>query len=172
METLARGVGMRVLVAERKNTPGLRPGRTPFEEVLRRSDVVVVLCPLTDETRNLIAAPELALMRRDALLVNCARGGIVDEGALAAALAAGTIAGAGVDVLSEEPPRRGNPLLDEPRPNLVVTPHMAWASVESLENLAEQLIANIEAFVAGTPRNLVTTAAPAADPGGAEHRTD
>ena len=96
-----------------------------------------------------------AAMRRDALLVNCARGGIVDEVALAAALYRGELAGAGVDVLSEEPPTQGNPLLDLNVPTLIVTPHMAFASIQSLETLAEQLIGNIEAFVAGKPRNLI-----------------
>jgi glycerate dehydrogenase len=94
-------------------------------------------------------------MPRHGLLINCARGGIVDEQALAAALRRGDIAGAGVDVLSEEPPRSGNPLLTLKQPNLIVTPHVAWASVESLQALANQVIDNIEGFVAGTPRNLV-----------------
>ena len=94
-------------------------------------------------------------MRRDALLINCARGGIVDEQALAQALDRDELGGAGIDVLSEEPPVQGNPLLDLNLPNLILTPHMAFASVQSLTTLAEQLIGNLEAFVAGEPRNLV-----------------
>ena len=123
---------------------------------LARSDVLTILCPLSEETRGLIGAAELARMPRDALLINCARGGIVDEAALAASLAAGTIGGAGVDVLAEEPPRHGSPLLTLRLPTLIVTPHTAWASVESMENLAEQLIGNIEAYAAGAGRNVVT----------------
>jgi glycerate dehydrogenase len=157
VEKLARCFGMAVFIAEHKGAAHVREGRIRFEDVLARSDVLVVLCPLSDETRNLIGAAELALMRHDALLINCARGGIVDEAALATALVQGTIGGAGVDVLSEEPPRHGNPLLTLQLPNLIVTPHMAWASVESLESLAEQLIGTLEAFVAGAPRNLVTS---------------
>lgn len=152
---LAKAFGMRVLIAERKGAGTIRDGRTSFDDVLRESSVLVVLCPLTEETRGLIGSAELRRMPGHALLINCARGGIVDEQALAAALRRGDIAGAGVDVLSEEPPRSGNPLLTLKQPNLIVTPHVAWASVQSLQALADQLIGNIEAFVAGTPRNLV-----------------
>jgi glycerate dehydrogenase len=155
VEALARCFGMTVLIAEHKGAAHVREGYVRLEDVLARSDVLAVLCPLTGETRNLIGAAELALMRRDALLINCARGGIVDEAALAASLAQGAIGGAGVDVLAEEPPQHDNPLLSMRHPNLIVTPHMAWASVESLECMAEQLIGTLEAFVAGTPRNLV-----------------
>ncbi len=155
---LAAAFGMTVLLAERRGADTIRPGRTPFPTVLAQSDALVVLCPLNDETRNLLGAAELAALRPDAILINCARGGIVDEGALAAALVAGKLGGAGVDVLSGEPPTTGNPLLELRLPNLIVTPHMAFASIESLETLAEQLIGNLEAFVAGTPRNLVTAA--------------
>jgi glycerate dehydrogenase len=156
VETIARGFGMDVLVADRKGASP-RPGRVAFDEVVSRSDVLVVMCPLTPETRGLIGEREIGLMKRDALLINCARGGIVDEVALADALRAGRIGGAGVDVLSEEPPSNGNPLLDPDLPNLIVTPHMAWASVESEDILLEETIRNIEAFVAGDPRNAVTS---------------
>ena len=153
--TLAHAFGMNTLIAERKGAVPLRAGRTAFERVLAESHVLVVLCPLNDDTRNLIGASELAQMRRDALLINCARGGIVDEQALAQALHQDALGGAGIDVLSEEPPVQGNPLLDLNLPNLILTPHMAFASVQSLTTLAEQLIGNLEAFVAGEPRNLV-----------------
>lgn len=152
---LAEAFGMSVLVAEHKGAPSIRAGRTAFQEVLSGSDVLVVLCPLTEQTWGLIGSDELHRMRRHALLINCARGGIVDEAALAEALQQRTIAGAGLDVLSSEPPQAGNPLLSLRQPNLIVTPHVAWASVESLQALADQLIGNIEAFVAGVPRNLV-----------------
>jgi len=153
--SIASAFHMNVLVGERKGISPARPGREPFADVLRTSDVVAVLCPLTPETRGLIGAAEMDLMKPDALLINCARGGIVIEADLAAALAAGRIGGAGVDVLEVEPPPSDNPLLQLRLENLIVTPHVGWASRESLENLAEQLIQNIEAFVRGEVRNRV-----------------
>jgi glycerate dehydrogenase len=152
---LAQAFGMKVLIAEHKHAAGLRPGRTAFEQVLAHSDVLVVLCPLNEQTRNMIGASELARMNPSALLINCARGGIVDEAALAGALTRGELGGAGVDVLSQEPPTDGHPLLGLDLPNLILTPHMAFASVQSLGTLAEQLIGNLEAFETGQPRNLV-----------------
>jgi glycerate dehydrogenase len=151
VERLARAFGMELLISEHKGAEVLREGRTAFEEVLRRADVLSLHVPLNEETRYLIGRDELALMKHSAILVNCARGGVVDERALAAALQDGTIAGAGVDVLSEEPPRRGNPLLDLDLPNLIVTPHVAWASREAQQALADQLVDNIEAFVNRKP---------------------
>jgi glycerate dehydrogenase len=147
--------GMHVLVAERANAP-LRDGRTPLETVLAESHVLSLHCPLTARTRNLIGANELARMRGDAVLVNTARGGIVDESALLHALETGQIAGAIVDVLDVEPPRRGNPLLDAELPNLHVTPHIAWASTASRQQLANELAKNIRAWRSGTPRNVVS----------------
>jgi glycerate dehydrogenase len=148
---------MHTLVAEHKDAgPNAREGRTPFAEVLSRSDIVTLHAPLNERTRHLIGAAELASMKRDALLINCARGGVVDEAALIEALRAGRIAGAGVDVLSREPPREGNALLELDLPNLIVTPHVAWASLAAMQTLADQLIDNIEAFVRGEERNLVT----------------
>jgi glycerate dehydrogenase len=146
-----RALGMRVIASGGRAAEGL----VPLEELLRESDVVSLHCPLTDATRSLIDASRLALMKRDAILINTARGGLVDEAALADALVKGTIAGAGIDVLSEEPPHNGNILLDLDLPNLIVTPHIAWASRAAMERLAEQLIGNLEAFAAGTPRNVV-----------------
>ena len=151
---IAGALGLEVLVAERRGAAA-RPGRVAFEEVLARSDVVSLHCPLTPETANLIGAAELALMRPHALLINCARGGIVDEAALAEALKTGRIGGAALDGLATEPPPDGTPLLAADLPNLIVTPHMAWASQQSLRNLADQLIDTIESFVAGQPRNVV-----------------
>jgi glycerate dehydrogenase len=153
---LAEAIGMHVLIAERRDAPTLRAGRTPFAEVLRESDVLTLHAPFNAETRQFIGAAELKQMKPSALLINCGRGGLVDEAALVAALRAGEIAGAGVDVLSREPPREGNPLLDVELPNLIVTPHVAWASRQAMQALADQLIANIEAFVRGKPTNLVT----------------
>ena len=152
---IARGFGMRVLFAD--HAPPKVPGLdyTSLDELLADSDVITLHCPLTAATRGLIGERELRRMKRDALLVNTARGGLVDEGALARALQEGWIAGAGLDVLSVEPPRDNNPLLELRLPNLIVTPHVAWASREAMQAVAEQLIGNIEAFVAGRPRNLV-----------------
>src|SRR5262249_20792587 len=129
---LGRGLGMDVLVAERKGAATPRVGRVPFHEVLVRSDLLAVLCPLTAETRALLGAAELALMKPDALLINCARGGIVDEFALAEALAGGRLGGAGIDSLENEPPSSDNPLLRLKLDNLIVTPHVAWASQRAL----------------------------------------
>ena len=147
VERLALAFGMEVLVSERRGAGEPREGRTPFEDVLRRSDVLSLHVPLNEETRGLVGHRELALMKPSAMLLNCARGGVVDEAALAAALREGRLAGAGVDVLSEEPPGDDNPLLDPGLPNLIVTPHVAWAGRRAQQALADQLIDNIEAFV-------------------------
>ncbi|MDH5511819.1 MAG: D-2-hydroxyacid dehydrogenase [Gammaproteobacteria bacterium] len=152
---LGEAFGMRVLVSEHKGATQARPGRTSFEAILAESDVITLHCPLNAETQNLIGAPELAKMRRHALLINTARGGLVNETALAAALKAGMIGGAGFDVLTTEPPRAGNPLLDLRLPNFILTPHVAWASRDAMQIMADQLIDNIEAFVRGTPQNRV-----------------
>lgn len=156
MARLAEAVGMRVLISERRNAVEAREGRTRFYDTLRASDVVSLHCPLNDETRGLIGAAELKTMKRNALLINSARGALVDEAALIEALRSGRLAGAGVDVLREEPPRQGNPLLDLDLPNLIITPHVAWASNEAVQALADQVIDNIEAFVAGRGQNLLT----------------
>lgn len=155
MAELGRAIGMDVIVAERKNAATVREGRVAFGELLRLSDVISLHCPLTEETKNLIGAHELSQMKRDAILINTARGGLIDDHALLAALREGRIAGAGIDVLRNEPPREGNPLLEVDLPNLIVTPHNAWASRQAMQTLADQLIDNVEAFVRGEPRNLV-----------------
>lgn len=152
---LAEAFGMQVIISERKGTTEIRAGRVPFEKVLSECDAITLHCPLTPETRGMIGAKEIDLMQPQAVLINCGRGGLVHEAALAEALKAGRIAGAGVDVLSQEPPRNGNPLLDLKLPNLIVTPHNAWASDEAMQVLADQLIDNLEAFISGHPQNLV-----------------
>ena len=152
---LAEAFGMRVLWAERKGAEKVGPGRTAFEALLRQSDVVSLHCPLNDTTRGLIGAAELRLMKPDAILINTARGGIVDEAALARALQEGRIGGAGFDVLSKEPPREGNPLLELDLPNFILTPHVAWASAGAMQALLDQLTGNLEAFARGEPRNRV-----------------
>jgi len=152
---IARGFGMRVLFADHAPPRAEGVQFTPVDTVLRESDAITLHLPLTPQTRNLIGARELAAMKPGALLVNTARGGLVDERALADALRKGAIGGAGFDVLSVEPPRAGNPLLELDLPNLIVTPHVAWSSREAMQALADQLIDNVEAFVQGAPRNLV-----------------
>lgn len=153
---IGEAFGMKALHAERRDARETRKGFTAFVDVLRRADVLSLHTPLTSVTKNLIGAAELAQMKRNAILINCARGGVVDESALAAALRAGALAGAGIDVLTQEPPAGDNPLLAPDVPNLIVTPHIAWASREAMQAVADQLIDNIDAFIAGTPRNLVT----------------
>ncbi|MDP3421171.1 MAG: D-2-hydroxyacid dehydrogenase [Thiobacillus sp.] len=156
MQKIAEAFGMRVLVAEHKGAAVTRAGHTPFDRVLAEADVISLHTPLTAETRHMISTREFGLMKPSALLINTARGNLVDEAALAVALTSGRIAGAGFDVLSVEPPRDGNPLLELDRPNFILTPHVAWSSREAMQTLADQLVDNIEAFVAGAPRNVVS----------------
>jgi glycerate dehydrogenase len=155
---LASAFGTRVLLAERKGAATVRPGYTDFATVLTEADAISLHCPLTTETRGLFGATELAAMKSGAILINTSRGGLVDEAALAQALMSGQLGGAAFDVLTEEPPANGNPLLDPQllaQPNFILTPHVAWASATAMQTLADQLIANIEAFARGEPRNRV-----------------
>ena len=152
---LAEAFGMRVLWAGRKGAEKVGPGRTAFAELLRQSDVVSLHCPLNDATRGLIGEAELRLMKPEAILIKTARGGIVDEAALVRALKENWIGGAGFDVLSKEPPREGNPLLELDQPNFILTPHVAWASAGAMQALLDQLTGNLEAFARGEPRNRV-----------------
>lgn len=142
----AKAFGMDILLGARPGQPtGERDGlpQVPLDELLERADVVSLHCLLTDETRNLIGERELAMMKSSALLINTSRGGLVNEQALADALRKGTIAGAGFDVLTEEPPRNGNPLLAGDIPNLIVTPHSAWASQEARQRIVEITARNL-----------------------------
>ncbi len=156
MAQLGRAVGMRVLISEHKGAAALRDGRTSFAETLRQSDVVTLHCPLTETTLDLIGTRELRMMKPNALLINTARGALIDDAALIQALRNAVIAGAGLDTLREEPPRNGSPLLDLNLPNLIITPHVAWASNEAVQILANQVIDNIEAFIGGSPQHLLT----------------
>ena len=156
MARLAEAIGMKVLLAEHKHAGEIRAARTSFAEVLQQSDVVTLHCPLNEQTRDMFGREEFAMMKPGALLINTARGALIQEEALVEALKAGLIAGAAVDCLREEPPRNGSPLLDLKLPNFIVTPHIAWASDEAVQALADQVIDNIEAFVAGNPRNVLT----------------
>lgn len=142
----AKAFGMNILLGARPGQPaGVIDGcpRVPLDELLQRADVVSLHCLLTDSTRNLIGTRELNIMKKEALLINTSRGGLVDEVALADALRAGTIGGAGFDVLTEEPPRNGNPLLADDIPNLIVTPHSAWASREARQRIVDIIARNM-----------------------------
>ncbi|MBL8430290.1 MAG: D-2-hydroxyacid dehydrogenase [Dechloromonas sp.] len=155
---LAEAFGMRVLRAERKGAAIVRPGYTAFDTALAEADAISLHCPLTAETKDMIGEPELRAMKRSALLINTARGGLVNEAALVRALKEGWIAGAGFDVITAEPPPAEHPMVDEALlalPNFLLTPHVAWSSRPAMQTLANQLIANIEAFVAGAPQNRV-----------------
>lgn len=156
---IGRAFGMRVLFAD--HPPPKMPGVqfTLLDEVLTQSDVISLHCPLLPSTRNMIDGDAFRKMKRNALLINTARGGLVDEAALIQALDAGLIAGAGFDVLTVEPPKNGHPLLDVRRPNFILTPHVAWASDGAMQFLADQLVDNIDAWVAGKPQHLVTATA-------------
>ncbi|MDR9414282.1 MAG: 2-hydroxyacid dehydrogenase [Spiribacter sp.] len=153
---LAEAFGMEVLIAERPGSTEARPGRVLFEEALPTADFVTLHCPLTDQTRNLINAETLRAMKTTAFVINTARGGIVNEADLAEALRLGEIAGAGMDVLTQEPPRDGNPLLAADIPNLIVTPHSAWGSRTARQRIVDQTVENIAAWQAGEPIRVVT----------------
>jgi glycerate dehydrogenase len=157
-------LGMRVLVAERPGTPSGReadtntsigPVRATLDEVLRTADVLSLHCPLTPATRGMIGRDELALMKSDALLINTARGALVDLEALVAALKGGDLGGAAIDVLPEEPPLAGSPLFEPGVPNLIVTPHIAWAAFEARQRAVDELALNVEDFLRGGRRGRV-----------------
>ncbi|MDM0089260.1 MULTISPECIES: D-2-hydroxyacid dehydrogenase [unclassified Variovorax] len=153
---MGRALGMKVLFSGHKGRTGQGELYTPFEQMLAQSDIITLHCPLLPTTRNMIGAEEFAKMKKRPLLINTARGGLVDEAAVGPALAAGHVSGAGFDVTSVEPPPPDHPFMALLNlPNFILTPHVAWASDEATQGLADQLIGNIEAFVQGTPRNLV-----------------
>ncbi|MEO8668688.1 MAG: D-2-hydroxyacid dehydrogenase [Bauldia sp.] len=154
---IGKAFDMKVLFSDYKGTVGMGPLYTPFAEVLQRSDIITLHAPLVPASQNMIGAAEFAAMERRPLLINTARGGLVDEEALYHALKSGQIAGAGFDVVTAEPPPANHVmmrLLD--LPSFILTPHIAWASREAIQGLADQLIDNIEAFQRGEPRNLVS----------------
>lgn len=147
---LAEAFGMRVLLGQIPGRPP-RADRLPLHELLPQVDALTLHCPLNEHTRHMIGAPELALLKPNAFVVNTARGGIIDEQALADALRRGHLGGAATDVLSVEPPVDGNPLLANDIPRLIVTPHSAWGSVEARQRIIGQLAENVTAFFAGQP---------------------
>ncbi|PZQ11962.1 MAG: glycerate dehydrogenase [Ancylobacter novellus] len=147
----AEALGMKVLPYDVFPQEGL----VDFETVLTQSDAITIHVPLTPDTKNMFGAEQFKKMKNHAVLINTARGGLVDEAALLEALKSGEIGGAGFDVVAQEPPKDGNILCEADLPNLIVTPHVAWASKEAMQILADQLIDNVENFVAGKPSNVV-----------------
>jgi glycerate dehydrogenase len=151
---IAEAFGMCVIIADRPGAPP-QSGRVPLDELLATSDIVSLHCPLNDATRGLIGARELTLMKPDALLINTARGALIDGTSLAAALKAGRLGGAGIDVLPHEPPLHDEPLIDSEIPNLLVTPHVAWAAREARQRCIDEMAANIRDFYGGGRRGRV-----------------
>ncbi|UUS57977.1 MULTISPECIES: 2-hydroxyacid dehydrogenase [unclassified Acinetobacter] len=145
---LAKAFGMKIMIGALPNRP-MAAERVVFSEMLAQVDFLSLHCPLTEETRDLLNHESLAQMKASAFVINCARGGVVNESALAEALKLGRIAGAATDVLTVEPPKQGNVLLDPSIPNLIITPHSAWGSVDARQRIVQQLVENVEAFKAG-----------------------
>ncbi len=164
---LGRAFGMQVLTYSRRAERGAETGReagcegitlVTLDELFRRADVVSLHVPLTPETRFMVGRERLELMKPTAFLINTARGGLVDDAALATALHAGRLAGAGLDVIGPpEPPEPENPLLSAP--NCVITPHIAWATREARSRCLAEAAANLEAFLSGWARNAVVAPA-------------
>lgn len=157
MAALGKAFGMRPIYAAHPAQLDIPGEFVALPELIAQSDVITLHLPLMPATRNMIGAAQLRSMKPTALLINTARGGLVDEAALIRALEEGWIGGAGFDVLTAEPPVGGHPLLEVRRPNFILTPHVAWASHGAMQFLADQLMDNIEAWAAGKPQNLVTT---------------
>jgi len=151
----AREFDMGVIVSGRPGPDSVPDDRVAFGELLERSDVVSLHCPLTEATQGLIGAQELARMKRSAILINTARGALVDSAALVTALRDSVIAAAAIDVLPEEPPVNGNPLLDYAGDNLLVTPHIAWSTDRARQDSINELAANVAAFLGDEERNRV-----------------
>jgi glycerate dehydrogenase len=152
---IGKAFGMNIIISARPDGSNVGDDRVAFEDMLKQADVISLHCPLNDETRNLFGAGQFKLMKKSAFLINTARGGLVDSAALADALRNGDIAAAAVDVLPKEPPTDGDPLLDYEGENLIVTPHIAWATNEARQNAIDELAANAQAFLAGKKRNRV-----------------
>ncbi|MBC3386654.1 2-hydroxyacid dehydrogenase [Pseudomonas sp. SWRI179] len=152
---LAEAFGMRVLLGQIPGRPA-RPDRLPLEQLLPHVDALTLHCPLNEHTRHFIGARELALLKPGAFVVNTARGGLIDEQALAEALRSGHLGGAATDVLSVEPPVQGNPLLAGDIPRLIVTPHNAWGSREARQRIVGQMSENAQGFFSGTARRVVS----------------
>lgn len=146
---LGRCMGMKLLISARAGTDAAGNGRLPLDEVLERADVVSLHCPLNDATRGLIGRDRLRRMKSDALLINTARGALIDNEALVEALRQAWIGGAGIDVMEVEPPRGDEALLAPDIPNLILTPHIAWTARESRQRALDQVAENVRAFLSG-----------------------
>lgn len=156
MAKIGRALGMDVVFAAHKGRDDMGSEFMPFEEVLASSDIISLHCPLTAKTKDLIAMPELRQMKDTALLINTARGGLINEADLETAIVEKIIGGAGIDVIMDEPPADDHPLIRLMRcPNFILTPHVAWASSEAMQTLSDQLINNIENFITNKPSHLV-----------------
>jgi glycerate dehydrogenase len=156
---MARGFGLEVMIAARPGSiEPIRSGRVPLPELFRQADVITLHCPLTPKTKNLINTETLSLMKPTALLINTARGALIDETALIQALREKRLAAAALDVISHEPPPADHPIIQATKEldNLLVTPHTAWSARESRERLLKEVANNIGAFFEGKPRNIVT----------------
>jgi glycerate dehydrogenase len=151
----ARAFGMTVLVSARPGSDQIATDRVAFDELVEQADVISLHCPLTDDTRGLFDASTIARMNRGSILVNTARGALLDSAALVDALSSGHLFGAAIDVLAQEPPVNGDPLLDYKGDNLIITPHIAWGTTKARQNAIDELAANAKAFIAGEIRNRV-----------------
>ena len=151
----AEAFGMKVIYGEHKHATACRDGYVPFADALAQADVISLHCPLNDQTRNLLGEEELKALKPGCVIINVGRGGLVDETALIAALKYGGLGGAGFDVITNEPPTEGNPLVNTHLPHLIVTPHMAWGSQEAMSRLFHMLADNINKAMAGTPQSVV-----------------
>jgi len=153
---IARGFKMEPVFAAHKGVEGLGPLYTPFDEVIETADVLTLHCPLTPHTRNMIGLEEFKRMKNNAIIINTARGGLIEEDDLTTAIRDGMIGGAGIDVVSSEPLIDGHPFHELMKlPNFILTPHVAWASTEAMQEVADQVIGNIENFIEGSPSNKI-----------------
>ena len=153
---IAEAFGMNVLKAGRKGDDHPPSGYVRFEEVIRQSDIITLHCPLTPETKDIIAKSEFEMMTKSPLIINASRGGLVNEADVIEALDKGQIGGAAFDVLTSEPPADDHIFMAQlNRPNLIVTPHIAWASSQAMQILWDQLVGHIDHFAKGTPRNIL-----------------
>ena len=154
--TLAQALGMKVLFGERRGAQVVRPGYVAFEQLLSQSDIITLHCPLTADTRGLIGTKELAQMKPGAMLINTARGPLIDETAVGDALLSGHLGGVALDVLASEPPAAEHSLLQMHLPNLIITPHITWANEDGMSRLIQGILGNLNAFVQGKPINVVS----------------
>jgi glycerate dehydrogenase len=148
VEKLALAFDMKILIAQRTGTQGKTEGRLPLDELLPQADVISIHCPLTPDTKHLFGKKEFQLMKDSAFLINTARGAIVNTAELASALHDKIIAGAGIDVLKQEPPPLDHPLLNDKIPNLILTPHIAWSAIEARQRVIDKVAENLKQFLA------------------------